>query len=321
MKAFLLAAGFGKRLRPLTEDMAKPVIPLVNTPVLEHILSYLWKNGITEVVVNLHYLPESIKEAVKRIREPGIKVSYSYEPEILGAAGGLKKAEVLLGDGTFIMMNTDLLIDLDLKEAVSFHQSRGALATMVLAPAKDEGFTSLGLDKEGRIIESNEAGMNFVGLHIFEGKIYEYIPEGRYCEIYPTIYKRLLGEGKGVYGYRFTGYWQHLGTFEGYLTAHRDILRRRIDIPIRCEEVKKGLWIGEGTMIPLSAEMTPPVVIGENVTIGAYSTIGPYVVIGEGVSIGRGSRIMNSLLLEGAKIKEGATLAGCVIGRDWIKRV
>lgn len=318
MKAFLLGAGLGERLRPLTQDMAKPVMPVVGAPLLRHTLRWLKKNGVEEVIINLHYLPESVKEVASKVGD--MQITYSYEPEILGTAGGLKKVEDQLGDGTFIMTNTDILIDLDLKDAIEYHKTKKALATMVLSPAKGAALTRIGLDKKGRIVES-DGKMNFVGLHIFEKEIFDYIPHRVYEEIYPTIYRKLLSEKEGVYGYPFTGYWQHLGTFEGYLQAHRDILRKKIDIPLRYEEVKKGLWIGEGARIPLSAEMIPPVVIGEGVSVGKYSTVGPYAVIGPGVSIAKGSNIMNSVVLEGAKIQEGVKIAGCVVGKDWTKKV
>jgi NDP-sugar pyrophosphorylase family protein len=294
--------------------MAKAVVPIANTPLLHYLLRWLKRNGVEEITINLHHLPHSIRKVVDEVR--GIKVTYSYEPIILGTGGGLKKVEPLLKNGVFMMMNTDILIDINLDRVIKYHLKKGGTATMVLMPAMDDGFTKMGIDIDGRLIlEETLRPMNFVGLHIFNPQIFDYITCEGYEEIYPQVYRRLLDDGRGVYGYVMNGYWQHIGSFNGYLRANMDVLDGKI-WPLSGSQT-----IAEGVDIPPSVKIKPPLIIGEGVIIEGFSTIGPYAVIGQGVRVSKGVSIKESVVLGGVVIEEGIRVEGCIVGKGWIRRV
>src|SRR3989441_4582889 len=202
MKAMVLAAGLGERMWPLTEGRAKPSLPLLNRPIIAFPLEHLARHGVKEVVINLHYHPESIRGTVGDGRRHGLKVHYSEEPIILGTAGGLKKAEPLLKDsGSFLMVNSDSLSDCDLSAVLKKHRESGALATMVLTPQDSKsGYSTVEMDVRNRIgrIAGNPPGDSdpgagryfFTGIHVLEPEIFNSIPAGK-SDINKDVYPRL----------------------------------------------------------------------------------------------------------------------------------
>src|SRR5262245_60686053 len=190
MKGMVLAAGLGERMWPLTEERAKPSLPLVNRPIISHVLEQLARNGVDDAVINLHYEPESIRGLIGDGRKVGVRVHYSEEPVILGTAGGLKKAEPLLrdpGGGTLIMINSDSVSDCDLTAVLKKHRESGALATMVLLPQDPKAsYSTVEMDDRERIVRiagrpdrASAPGMGrytFAGIHLLEPEIFDHIP-------------------------------------------------------------------------------------------------------------------------------------------------
>src|SRR5262245_25084240 len=204
MKAMILAAGMGERMRPLTEDRAKPSLPLLNRPMIMHTLSYLKGHGVKEAVINLHYEPESIRGPVGDGTRAGIKVHYSEEPIILGTAGGLKKAEgYFQGSGTFVMINSDFVTNADLGTAVKEHTKAGAQATLILIPERPgTSYGRVQIDKDGRVVSiagrpspGSGPGYTFTGIHIIEPDVIKTIPPGVPFEINQEVYPAIIKKG------------------------------------------------------------------------------------------------------------------------------
>lgn len=234
MKAMILAAGLGTRLRPLTNNLPKPLLPLANRPLIQYNLLLLKKYGITEVIINLHYHGDKLKKALGDGSSMGMQVSYSEESEILGTGGGVKKVSAFFADRSFILINGDILVDVNLDKVVEYHLRKKATATMVLRedPEVDQ-WGSIEVDSQGRIRRILQRGewtgerlakYMFTGVHVLEPRIFSYIPGGRFYSIIDS-YIEMLKKGERIFGYIMTGYWLDLGTPERYRKAQIDLER------------------------------------------------------------------------------------------------
>ncbi len=300
MKAMILAAGLGTRLRPLTLEIAKPAVPLLGKPLVVRLIEKLAGEGVSDFRLNLHHLPGSLEAVFRNPRWGGLPVSFSYEAEILGTAGGLKANESFLRDGTFLMANADIVMDFSLREAIAFHRKHAALATMILYPQEPPfRYFPVRIDREGRL--RNFKGMCpggdlrpetyvFTGVHILEPRIFRYIPDGRFCEINDEVYPAALAQGERIFGYPVKGYWNDLGDPARYLGAQKDLLLREGSTSHTC----------------LSADAR----------IADSATVGPFVSAGDGCVIEPGGRVEDSILWENVRIKSNAVVRHCVIGSD-----
>lgn len=232
MKAIILAAGFGTRLRPLTNNTPKPLLPVGNRHLIQYNLLLLKKYGITEVVINLHYHGEKIREALGDGRKLGMQILYSEEPKILGTGGGMKMVSRFLSDGTFLAINGDILVDINLDKVVEFHRWKKAAATMVLRDDPHvEAYGAIELDSKGRIRRflgqpgwrgETLAPYMFTGIHVLEPRILEYIPSQGFSPI-TDAYLAMLKKDERLFGYLMKGYWRDLGTPESYQQAKTEI--------------------------------------------------------------------------------------------------
>jgi NDP-sugar pyrophosphorylase family protein len=228
MKAMVLAAGQGTRLRPVTDGRPKALVPVAGRPMIEYALLLLRHYGIREIIINLHHFGEQIEKHLGDGRKLGLELSYSIERELLGTGGGLLKARPFLQDGTFIVINTDALIDLNLTELIAFHRQAGAAATLVLrSDEKADQYGSMDIDVKGRIYRFLEAKaptpsvgptrkLMFTGVQIFEPKVFGYMDPNEAQKFSTTMetYPRMLQAGEALYGFCFEGFWQDLGTVE-----------------------------------------------------------------------------------------------------------
>ena len=229
MKAMVLAAGQGTRLRPATDRMPKALVPVAGRPMILYPLALLRHYGIGEIVINLHHHGDQIEALLGDGKALGLTISYSREPRLLDTGGGLLKAKSFLQDHTFIVINTDALIDLDLAAVIAFHQRAGASATLVLRPdERADDYGSMDIDASGRIsrfLESKAPGvprgasrkLMFTGVQILGPEIFEHLEQHAAAEKFSTtkdVYPRMLECGAGLYGFCFDGYWQDLGTLE-----------------------------------------------------------------------------------------------------------
>ncbi len=323
LKAMLLAAGLGERMWPLTEERAKPSLPLINRPIIAHTLEHLSRHGVQEAVINLHYQPESIRGLVGDGKKYGVRVHYSDEPVILGTAGGLKKAEPLLKNSRpLFMLNSDSLSDCDLGAVLKKHRESGALATMVLVPQDPKaGYSTVEMDERDRIVRiaGNPPGPSdprtgryfFAGIHVFEPDIFDAIQPGR-SEINSDIYPRIIASGGVVKGYVHTGFWKELGTPRLYLEGSLELLKATKDPGIESMKRSDGVYTDRGP-VPKDVAMEPPLFLGRGATIGPDSALLGGVIIGRQATIGKGCSLRSTLVWDGARIGDGSRLSECIV--------
>jgi mannose-1-phosphate guanylyltransferase / phosphomannomutase len=228
VKAMILAAGQGTRLLPLTDNMPKALVPLAGRPMIEYALRLLRHYEIRDIIINLHHFGEQIETHLGDGRHLGLKISYSKETELLDTGGGIVKAKAFLQDGSFIVINTDALIDLDLADVIAFHKNKSALATLVLRPDLDaDRYGTMDVDESNRIYRFLKSKapiqpfgplrkLMFSGVQILEPKVFDHMEAGAAKKFSTTkeTYPKMLMAGEPLYGYCFDGFWQDLGTFE-----------------------------------------------------------------------------------------------------------
>ncbi|MBI2341610.1 MAG: nucleotidyltransferase family protein [Deltaproteobacteria bacterium] len=214
-RAMILAAGLGTRLRPLTHKTPKPLLPVNGRPMIDFSLARVKKAGITNVIINLHYLGGQIKKYVGSGRRYGLKIRYLHEPKILGTGGGIKNAERFLNGGPFVVINSDTLIDIDLKKVISYHAKKGGAATMVVRKLKcGEDYAKLNIAKNGRLKNFGSGKYMFCGVQILEPIIFKFLKKPS-CLI-ESGYKKLLRARLPVYTFVHKGYWNDIGTLQRY---------------------------------------------------------------------------------------------------------
>lgn len=242
MKAMILAAGLGTRLRPLTNTTPKPLLPIAGTPLIVWNLLLLKRYGFHEVVINLHYLGSMIEQALGNGSRYGLRIIYSHEPVILGTGGGLKEAEPHFSGESVLVLNGDTLVDLDLGALCQFHQEREAVATLVLR--KDPEAARWGLvemDSDNRIVRITGRGREdraptqprmFAGIHVLHPRLLHDVPKGVASTIVDP-YVAAIQQGEKVFGYDCEGYWSDIGTPERYAQAEQDASAGRITLDSR----------------------------------------------------------------------------------------
>ena len=326
MKGMILAAGCGQRLRPLTHLWPKPLFPLCHQPLLGWTFRYLARYGIQEVVINLYHLAPLIQRFLADELGREVKVHCSYESELLGTAGGVKKAEVFLNGEAFVLINSDILIDLDLDEVIAFHRAKGALATLVLrADPEVARFGAIGVDATGRIRQFLRwtapgsqpplTDLMFTGVHILEPQVLELIPNHGYHSISEELYPKMIEQGLPLYGYVAKGYWMDIGTPQRYLQVHRDILGRKAPYQVELPEDPPGVWLGDGLSLGKGVKLLPPVALGHGCLVEDGCVIGPWVVIGNQSRLDGRVYLRNSVLWDEIHIHEDCMVKRSILGR------
>ena len=240
MKAMILAAGLGTRLLPLTNTLPKPLLPVGDYPLIYYALFMLRHYGITQVVINLHHKGEMIRNRLEADHALGMNITFSKEENILGTGGGLKKAEWFLSDETFLVVNSDILMDLNLESLVSFHLNRGGIGTIVLRRDQEaDRYGVIETDSTHRVrrflglpeeVEVALVPFMFTGVQVLEPAIFKKLPSGVFHSITDT-YRELVLEGEGLYGCETKGYWMDLGTPERYEQVKNDFENGSIAFP------------------------------------------------------------------------------------------
>jgi len=324
MKAMVMSAGMGTRLRPLTYNIPKPMFPIVNKPVLEHVLELLRKHNIREVVINLYAHRGMIRNYFGDGSRLGIKINYSEEKKLMGTAGGVKKVERFFDD-TFLVMSGDGLTNINLTNVINFHRKRRAFATMVLKRIDSHfeyGITLTGAG--GRIKEFIEkpswssvfSNTVNTGVYVFEPRVFRYIPEGKFYDFARDVWPELLKRGERIFGYETEGYWCDIGNLLEYRRGQNDALEGRIKLNILGEKRAKNVWVGKGTQIAPRGKIKGPCVIGENCKIKQNVLIEGFSTIGNNCVIGQGARLRNCILWNGVHVRKNVELMNCIIGNN-----
>ena len=324
MRAVLMAGGSGTRLRPLTCDLPKPMVPVLNRPIAEHIVNLLKRHHIKEVIATLHYLPDVMRDYFQDGSEFGVEMTYAVEEDQpLGTAGCVKNIAELLDD-TFLVISGDSITDFDLRSAIEYHKQKNAKATLVLARVPNPvEFGVVITDKNQRIcrfLEKPSTSEIFsdtvnTGTYILEPEVLEYLPANEESDFSKDLFPLLLEKGEPMYGYVAEGYWCDVGHLEAYREAHYDCLQREVEVNVDYEEKSAGVWIGQNTHIDSSANLEAPVLIGSNCRIGPRVNIGAGTVIGDNVTIGADADLKRPIIWNGVMIGEEAHLNACIVAR------
>jgi mannose-1-phosphate guanylyltransferase len=328
----ILAAGLGTRLRPLTYGMPKPMVPVLNRPVMEHIVRLLARRGFSEAIANLHWFPELIEGHFGDGSEFGIEFSYSREEQLLGTSGGVRKAAEFLGD-SFLVISGDALTDIDLVAMRAFHESHDGIATLATKRVKDTsqfGVAITGAD--GRIQGFQEkpdpaealSDLANCGIYMFRKEIFDFFPapgEAKFAgpddppgfaDWATDVFPALLEGDVPFYSHEIDAYWNDIGNLDELRQGNLDALHGAVKVEPGAPQVQEGVRAASSLD---GAEVTAPVLVGADVKIGADVRIEGPAIIGDGCRLGEGASVRDSILLEGAELPPAAILVGGIAGR------
>jgi mannose-1-phosphate guanylyltransferase / phosphomannomutase len=323
MHAVIMAGGEGTRLRPLTSNQPKPMVPVLNKPVMEYIIELLKSHGITDCVATLQFLPQLIKNYFGEGEDYGITMNYALEETPLGTAGSVANAKDHLKE-TFVVISGDSLTDIDLSALVSFHKKKGAMATLALKRADDPlQFGVVVTAEDGsieRFLEKPTWGEVFsdtinTGIYVLEPEVLDLVPPDTPFDFSNDVFPKLLAAGQPLFGYVMDDYWCDIGDFEQYVQAHHDILDGKTKLVPSGMRMSGDVWLGEGSSISPGAEL------GEKIAIGRYARVGPgvqlreYTVLGDNSTIQRDAHVHRSIIWENTFIAGGCSLHGAIIGK------
>jgi mannose-1-phosphate guanylyltransferase / phosphomannomutase len=320
-----MAGGEGTRLRPMTANQPKPLLPVTNRPIMEHVLRLLKKHGFEETVVTVQFLAALVRNYFGDGEDVGMSLEYATEEMPLGTAGSVKNAEDALRDDSFLVISGDALTDMDLSEMVRFHKDNGALVTVGLTRVPDPlEFGIVIADEDGRIqrfLEKPTWGQVFsdtvnTGVYIMEPEVLAEVSPKESVDWSHDVFPKLLKRGAPIFGYVSDRYWEDVGTLESYLKAQADVLNKKVDADIAGFEVSPGVWVAEGADVDPDAVLTGPLCVGDYAKIEAGAHLREYSVIGANVVVKEGAFIHRAVVHNNVFVGQGTTLRGCVVGKN-----
>ncbi|MGH9026802.1 MAG: sugar phosphate nucleotidyltransferase [Acidimicrobiia bacterium] len=324
MRAVILAGGEGTRLRPLTSNQPKPMIPLVNRPMMEHVVKLLARHGFDDIVVTVAFLANQVRNYFGAGEELDVMMRYASEDSPLGTAGAVLNASAELDD-TFLVISGDVLTDIDLTEFVKAHRDSGALASIALKRVDhplDFGIVITRPDGSiERFLEKPGWGQVFsdtinTGIYVLEPGVLDFIAPGEIVDFSSDVFPAMLEQGKPLYGYVADGYWEDVGTPEAYLKAHGDVLDGRVAVDIDGFQLGEGVWVGEDAEIDPDARIEGPVVIGDNCRVEAGAHLRDYTVLGTDVVVRGDAFVERTVCHDHVYIGHSVRSRGAVIGRS-----
>ena len=318
----VLAAGLGTRLRPLTYEITKPMVPVLDRPVMAHILDLLERHGFEDVIANLHYFPDSIKEHF------GERLSYRHEEELLGTAGGVRACREFFGGEAFLVISGDALTDIDLGAFVARHRAAGGVATLAVKRVADTREYGVVLhDSEGRITgfqekpEPEEAlsDLGNCGIYIFEPEIFDYFPERPFADWAQDVFPALLANDVPFHIHEIHEYWNDVGSLAELRQGTFDALRGELQLQVAGQEARPGVTVaGEPAALPQDLEVDGQAWIGQDVGIGSGVRLMGPIVLGDGARIGDGAQLRESIVFPGTDVAAGAIMIGAIAGHAGI---
>jgi len=322
----VLAAGLGTRLRPLTYEITKPMVPVLDRPVMAHIVDLLDRYGFDEVVANLHYFPDSIREYF------GERLSYRFEPELLGTAGGVRGCADFFGDEPFLVISGDALTDIDLGAFVARHRESGGVATLAVKKVDDTREYGVVLhDRDGRITGFQEkpapeealSDLGNCGIYLFEPAIFDYFPQRPFVDWAKDVFPTLLENDVPFHIHELEQYWNDVGSLAELRQGTFDALRGELHLQVEGEELRPGVTVaGERAQAQASlaqaTEVDGPVWIGRDVQIGAGVRLMGPVVLGDGAHVGTGAQLRESIVFPGTQVAAESILIGAIAGHGGI---
>jgi mannose-1-phosphate guanylyltransferase len=321
MKAMVLAAGLGTRLRPLTYEITKPMVPVLDRPVMEHILDLVDRHAFDGVIANLHYHPDTIREYF------GERICYRYEEELLGTAGGVRACSEFFGGETFLVISGDALTDIDLTALVARHRETGGIATLAVKRVPDTREYGVVLhDRDGRITgfqekpEPDEAlsDLGNCGIYVFEPAIFDYFPERPFVDWAKDVFPALLENDVPFHIHEVREYWNDVGSLGELRQGTFDALRGELHLRMQGAEVAPGVSAVGASPLREDTDVEGPGWIGRDVQIGSGVRLMGPVVLGDGVRIGDGAQLRESIVFPGTELAPGAIVIGAIAGHSGI---
>src|SRR5256714_798060 len=323
MKAVILAGGEGTRLRPVTTNQPKPMMPIANAPMMEHIVRLLAQHGFDDIVVTVAFLANHIRNYFGDGSDFGVRMRYATEESPLGTAGSVRNAMQEL-DETFLVVAGDALTDIDFGDVMKAHKASEAFASIALKRVENPVEFGIVITRDDgtieRFLEKPTWGEVFsdtinTNIYVLEPGIFDFIPEGEVVDFSSDVFPAVLERDLKLVGHVVDGYWEDVGTLEAYRRAHDDILDGRVHIEIPGFEVRDGVWLGEGADVSPDAEVLGPVLIGDNSRVEARAVLRPYTVLGTAVVVKSDAELERSVAHDHVYIGPRARIRGAVIGR------
>jgi mannose-1-phosphate guanylyltransferase/phosphomannomutase len=323
VKAVIMAGGEGTRLRPLTSNIPKPMMPLANKPMMEHVVHLLRRHGFTDIVVTLAFLPQAIRTYFGDGSEFGVRMRYASEEMPLGTAGSVRNAMAEL-DEAFLVISGDVLTDIDLTALVDYHRETKATATIGLRRVEDPVEFGIVITRDDgtieRFLEKPTWGQVFsdtvnTGIYVLEPATFDFIAESKPVDFAADVFPTMLDAGLPMYGKVLEGYWEDVGTIEAYSRAHQDVLDGKVSVEIDGFGLAEGIWLGEGAEVDPLARVDGPAIIGDYCRIEAGAHLRAYTVLGSNVLVGADAYLEHTVVHDNTYIGPSVRLRGCVIGR------
>lgn len=323
MKAVILAGGEGTRLRPLTSNSPKPMMPIANVPMMEHIVHLLAKHGFDDIVVTVAFLANHIRNYFGDGSDFGVRMRYATEESPLGTAGSVRNAMQEL-DETFLVISGDVLTDVDLSQMVAAHRDADAFVSIGLKRVENPVEFGIVITREDgtieRFLEKPTWGQVFsdtinTGIYVLEPQIFDFIAEGEVVDFSGDVFPVVLERGLKLHGHVMEGYWEDVGTLEAYRRAHEDILDGRVDVHLDGFQLREGIWLGENADVSPEATVEGPALIGDNSRVEAGAVLRPYTVLGSDVVVKADAMLERTVVHDHAYVGPGARLRGAVLGR------
>jgi mannose-1-phosphate guanylyltransferase/phosphomannomutase len=323
MKAVILAGGEGTRLRPLTSNQPKPMMPIANVPMMEHIVKLLARHGFDDIVVTVAFMANHIRTYFGDGSELGVRMRYAAEEAPLGTAGSVRNAMAEL-DETFLVISGDVLTDVDLGAIVEQHNARQAFATIALKRVENPVDFGIVITREDgqieRFLEKPTWGEVFsdtinTGIYVLDPGVFEFIPAGEVVDFSGDVFPAVLGRGLPLLGTVVDGYWEDVGTLESYRTAHENLLDGQVQLDLPGFQLRDGVWIGEGVDVSPDAIIHGPVLVGDNSRVEAGAVLAPYTVLGADVVVKADAQLERTVVHDHGYIGHSARVRGAVIGR------
>jgi mannose-1-phosphate guanylyltransferase / phosphomannomutase len=320
-----MAGGEGTRLRPLTASQPKPMLPVANKPIMEHVLRLLRRHGFTETIVTVQFLASMVRNYFGDGEDFGMSLQYATEETPLGTAGSVKNAEDALRDEPFLVISGDALTDIDLSEMIRFHKDSGALVTVGLTRVPNPlEFGIVIADEDGRIqrfLEKPTWGQVFsdtvnTGIYVMQPEVLAELKPGQTADWSGDIFPQMLERDAPLYGYVADGYWEDIGTLDSYIKAQADVLGRRVEAEIDGFEISPGVWVSEGAEVDPEAALTGPLCIGDYAKIEGGAKLREYTVIGSNVVVKDGAFLHRAVVHNNVYVGLGVNMRGCVVGKN-----
>jgi mannose-1-phosphate guanylyltransferase len=317
MKAMVLAAGLGTRLKPITYEIPKPMVPVLDRPVMAHITGMLERQGFTDLIANLHYHPDAIRGYF------GDRLTYRFEEELLGTAGGVRNVRDFFGADPVVIVSGDALTDTDLNDLVDRHDHAGGIATLTVKKVDDTREYGVVIhDADGRIQGFQEkpdpaealSELGNCGIYCFSPEIFDYFPDRPFADWANDVFPALLENDVPFHVHEIDDYWNDVGSLAELRQGTWDALDGKLGLGVTGEQVADGVTVGEGSSLAGVEVVEGPVWIGAGVAFGAdVRLIGP-VAIGDGTSVGAGAALRDTIVFPGSDVAAGEILIGAIHG-------